>query len=66
MEKNAAESISLTVDEIHEALKCSKRITEIFQNALTRNDHDCENSIVENSYYSEPFSRQVSISTYSL
>ncbi|KAG5886746.1 hypothetical protein JTB14_019444 [Gonioctena quinquepunctata] len=57
-DKNSTEYISLTVNEIHEALKCSKRITEILENALSRNDHDCENSNIENSICTEFFSRQ--------
>lgn len=59
IDKMSNELVTLSMGEIHEVLKCSKRITEIFQNALTRNDHDCENSNLENSYFSDSFSRQV-------
>lgn len=62
--KNSNEYISLTLDEVHEAMKCSLRITEIFQNALTRNDHDCANSNNESSYYSENLSPHVSLKIY--
>ncbi|CAH1106503.1 unnamed protein product [Psylliodes chrysocephalus] len=59
-DRPSGEFILMTIDEIHEALKCSKKITEIFQSALTRNDHDCENSNFETSYYSESVSRHTS------
>ncbi|CAG9824215.1 unnamed protein product [Phaedon cochleariae] len=52
-DRNSTEYVSLTVEEIQEALKCSKRITEIMQNALTRNEHDCDMYNRENSVYSE-------------
>ncbi|XP_018569770.1 uncharacterized protein LOC108909826 [Anoplophora glabripennis] len=57
-DKNSGEYISLTLDEIHETVRCAQRITEILQNALRRNDQDIENLNMENSYYSESFSRQ--------
>lgn len=59
IDKTSNELISLSLEEMHEVLNCSRRITEIFQNALVRNDHDCGNSNVGTSCYSEPFSRQV-------
>ncbi|XP_056634405.1 uncharacterized protein LOC130443683 [Diorhabda sublineata] len=57
-EKPPGECIFLTVDEIHEALKYSKKLTEILQTALIRSNHDCENSNPETSFYSESFSRR--------
>uniref|UniRef100_A0A6P7FE24 Uncharacterized protein LOC114327259 n=1 Tax=Diabrotica virgifera virgifera TaxID=50390 RepID=A0A6P7FE24_DIAVI len=57
-EKPPGEYVLLTLEEAHEAIKYSKRLTEIFQTALVRNDHDCENSNLEASYYSESLSRQ--------
>ncbi|KAJ8970436.1 hypothetical protein NQ314_001231 [Rhamnusium bicolor] len=56
--KNSSEYITLTIEEIHEAVKCTQRVTEILQNALRRNDQDIENLNLDNSYYSESFSRQ--------
>ncbi|CAG9856401.1 unnamed protein product [Phyllotreta striolata] len=57
-ERPSGEYVLMTLDEVHETLKCSKKITEIFQSALLRNDHDCENSNFETSYYSQSLSRQ--------
>ncbi|KAJ8951372.1 hypothetical protein NQ318_009308 [Aromia moschata] len=59
-EKNSGEYITLTLEEIQEAVKCTQRITDILQNALRRNDQDIEQLNVDNSYYSESFSRQTS------
>ncbi|KAJ8922370.1 hypothetical protein NQ315_004313 [Exocentrus adspersus] len=58
-DKNSGDYITLTLDEIQEAVKCTQRTLEILQNALRRNDQDIENLNVENnSYYTESFSRQ--------
>ncbi|CAG9833680.1 unnamed protein product [Diabrotica balteata] len=57
-EKPSGEYVILTLEEAHEAIKYSKKLTEIFQTALVRNDHDCENSNLEASFYSESLSRQ--------
>ncbi|XP_060519970.1 uncharacterized protein LOC132698110 [Cylas formicarius] len=50
---NSAECVMLTLDEVNETIKCSKRITEILLNAMKRNETE-EGS--NDSYYSQALS----------
>ncbi|XP_074038464.1 uncharacterized protein isoform X2 [Leptinotarsa decemlineata] len=57
-DRNSGEYISLSVNEVHEIINHSKKITEILQKALTRNDQELDNSNNENSVNTQIFSRQ--------
>ncbi|KAK4877432.1 hypothetical protein RN001_009938 [Aquatica leii] len=49
------DQVSLSQEEILEAIKCSQRITEILQQALKRNEAEIDDS-KNDSYYSQPLS----------
>ncbi|VEN57041.1 unnamed protein product [Callosobruchus maculatus] len=43
LDKETEEYVSLSLEEIRETLRCCKRITEILENVLIRNERECDN-----------------------
>nr|CAI5848373.1 unnamed protein product [Callosobruchus analis] len=64
--KEAQEYVTLSLEEIRETLRCCKKITEILENVLIRNDRECNNIYnIGSSLHSDPvLSHQVTIHLY--
>ncbi|CAH2008520.1 unnamed protein product [Acanthoscelides obtectus] len=62
LDKGNEEYVTLSLEEIRETLKCCKKITDILENVLIRNDRELDNIYnMEGSFNSEPvLSRQSS------
>lgn len=56
-DKGSSECVTLTLEEVNEALRCVQKVVDILQVASRRADHDFEDT--NNSFYSQSFTRQV-------